>query len=136
LSVLVTDGRHPALRPGAFDRVLLDAPCSGLGSLRRRPDARWRIEESAVARLAVLQRELLDAAVDLLAPGGVLVYSVCTLTADESRGVDEHAAQAHPQLEAEPVPAEPWQPWGRGARLLPQSAGTDGMYALRLRRPL
>jgi 16S rRNA (cytosine967-C5)-methyltransferase len=124
------------LRPGAFDRVLLDAPCTGLGALRRRPDARWRIEEAAIGRLATVQRELLDAAVGLLAPGGQLVYSVCTLTADESRAVDEHAADAHPQLDALPPPGAPWQPWGRGALLLPQSAGTDGMYALRLRRSL
>ncbi|MEY2570300.1 MAG: rRNA (cytosine967-C5)-methyltransferase [Acidimicrobiaceae bacterium] len=135
VDVLVADGRAPALRPGSFERVLLDAPCSGLGALRRRPDARWRIDEDAVERLARLQRELVDAAVELLAPGGVLVYSVCTLTIDESIGVDEHVAGAHPALEALPPPSAPWQPWGRGALLLPQAAGTDGMYALRLRAP-
>jgi 16S rRNA (cytosine967-C5)-methyltransferase len=123
------------LRPGSFDRVLLDAPCSGLGSLRRRADARWRIEEDAVARLAALQVAMLDAAVHLLAPGGLLVYSVCTLTRAETIGVDEHLAAAHPQLEPLPAPGPPWRAWGRGALVLPQDAGTDGMSILRLRRP-
>jgi 16S rRNA (cytosine967-C5)-methyltransferase len=133
-SVLVADGLAPALRPGAFDRVLLDAPCTGLGALRRRPDARWRIGEGDVANLAALQRDLVDAAVGLLAPAGVLVYSVCTLTVAETLGVDEHIATAHPELEALPAPGAPWKPWGRGGLLLPQTAGTDGMAVLRVRR--
>ena len=135
LSVVVADGRATPLRPGSFDRVLLDAPCSGLGALRRRPDARWRITEDAVARLGALQRELVDAAVALLAPGGVLVYSVCTLTAAESLAIDDHTAVAHPALEPLPPPGGPWRPWGRGALVLPQAAGTDGMFVLRVRRP-
>jgi 16S rRNA (cytosine967-C5)-methyltransferase len=135
LSLYVGDGRRPPLRPSSFDRVLLDAPCSGLGALRRRPDARWRIDEAAVDRLAVLQRELVEAAVPLVAPGGVLVYSVCTLTTVESVAVDEHLARAHPELEPLPAPEAPWRPWGRGALLLPQDADTDGMAILRLRRP-
>jgi 16S rRNA (cytosine967-C5)-methyltransferase len=135
VQVFVGDARRPPLRPGSFDRVLLDAPCSGLGSLRRRPDARWRIDPAAVERLAALQMELASAAVELLAPGGVLVYSVCTLTAAETVAVDEHLAATHPELEPWPVVGEPWQPWGRGALLLPQAADTDGMAILRLRRP-
>jgi 16S rRNA (cytosine967-C5)-methyltransferase len=135
LSLYVGDGRHPPLRSSSFDRVLVDAPCSGLGALRRRPDARWRIEEAAVERLGKLQRELVDAAVALLAPGGLLVYSVCTLTAAESIAVDEHLARVHPELEPVSAPAAPWRPWGRGALLLPHDADTDGMAILRLRRP-
>ena len=135
LSFYVGDGRRPPLRPSSFDRVLVDAPCSGLGALRRRPDARWRIDESAVERLAALQRELVSAAVPLLAPGGMLVYSVCTLTASESIAIDEHVARAHPELEPAPAPGAPWRPWGRGALLLPHDADTDGMAVLRLRRP-
>jgi 16S rRNA (cytosine967-C5)-methyltransferase len=77
---------------------------------------------------------MVDAAVPLLAPGGVLVFSVCTLTAGETLAIDEHAAVAHPELEALPPPPDPWRPWGRGALLLPQAAGTDGMALLRLRR--
>ncbi|MBW3669104.1 MAG: hypothetical protein KY443_07825 [Actinobacteria bacterium] len=134
VAVLQADGRRPPYPPATFDRVLLDAPCSGLGVLRRRPDARWRIEPGDIERLAALQRDLLDAAVDLVKPGGVLVYSVCTLTLAESADIDAWLAAAHPNLVALPPPPAPWEPLGRGARLLPQTAGTDGMYVLGLRR--
>lgn len=133
--LVVADAARPPFRPGAADRVLLDAPCSGLGVLRRRPDARWRLEPAAVDRLAVLQCRLLDAAVALVRPGGVLVYSVCTLSSAETLGVDEHVGHAHPALEPLPPPGAPWQPWGRGAILLPQRAGTDGMFIARYRVP-
>jgi 16S rRNA (cytosine967-C5)-methyltransferase len=133
VQVAAADGRCPPWRPGSLDRVLVDAPCSGLGVLRRRPDARWRIRPGAVTRLAALQRALLDAAVVLLRPGGTLTYSVCTLTADETTAVDAWLAEAHPGLEPLPAPREPWRPEARGALLLPQSAGTDGMFLLQLR---
>lgn len=133
-AVITADARRPPVRPGAAAGVLLDAPCSGLGVLRRRADARWRLDESAPARLAALQRDLVDAAVPLLAPGGVLLYSVCTLTAQETVGIDDHLRSAHPELVAIEAPGEPWMPWGRGAILLPHVAGTDGMamFAYRL----
>jgi 16S rRNA (cytosine967-C5)-methyltransferase len=131
---VVADGRRPPLRDATFDRVLVDAPCSGLGVLRRRPEARWRIQESAVAELAALQRELLAAAAPLVRPGGRLVYSVCTLTRAETVAIDEWAADALPDLVADDPPGAPWKPWGRGALLLPQAAGTDGMYVLALTR--
>ena len=127
--VVVADGVHAPFRPGSFDRVLVDAPCSGLGVLRRRPDARWRVKPSDVDDLAALQQHLLVAAAELVRPGGVLVYSVCTLTDAETVGVDL------PHLEALPPPSDPWEPWGRGARLLPHARGTDGMFLLRLRAP-
>jgi 16S rRNA (cytosine967-C5)-methyltransferase len=134
---VTADGTRPPWRDGAFDRVLVDAPCSGLGTLRRRPDLRWRIEADAVGRLAGLQRDLLDAAAGLVRPGGTLVYSVCTLTAAETTGIDGWLASAHPDLVAAPPPGEPWQAWGRGAMLLPQASGTDGMCLFRYvrRRP-
>lgn len=135
LSVVAADGTRPPLRNGTFDKVLLDAPCSGLGALRRRPDARWRITPQAVDELAALQIELVEAALGLLRPGGELTYSVCTLTLAESEAVDRHLAAAHPELVALAPPAEPWAPLGRGALLLPQAAGTDGMYLLRVRVP-
>jgi 16S rRNA (cytosine967-C5)-methyltransferase len=135
LSIVAADAVRPPLRAASFDRVLIDAPCSGLGTLRRRPDARWKIDAAGPDRLAAVQRSMVDAAVELLRPGGRLVYSVCTLTEVEGRGVDEHLATTRPDLVAEPPPDGPWQPHGRGARLLPQAAGTDGMYLLRLRRP-
>ena len=129
LAVVVADATVPPLRAGRFDRVLVDAPCSGLGALRRRPDARWRIQEADIDRLAVLQRDMLTEAATLVRPGGLLVYSVCTLTAAESIG--------HPVPEgwtALPRPGTPWRAYGDGIRLLPQDADTDGMTVLRYRR--
>lgn len=136
VAVAVGDGRRPPFAPRSFDRVLVDAPCSGLGVLRRRPDARWRVQPSDVAALAALQRDLLAAAIAVVRPGGLVVYSVCTLTVAETSAIDEWLAAEHPELEAVAPPGPPWEPLGRGARLLPQVAGTDGMYlwAGRLRR--
>lgn len=134
LAVAAADALAPPYRAQTFDRVLVDAPCSGLGVLRRRPDARWRIDPDAVARLARLQRHLVDATVELVRPGGLFVYSVCTLSADETLGIDRHLAQGHSELRLIDPPGEPWVPHGRGALLLPQAAGTDGMFILRLAR--
>jgi 16S rRNA (cytosine967-C5)-methyltransferase len=134
VTALVADGRRPPYAPDTFDRVLVDAPCSGLGVLRRRPDARWRIQPDDVGRLAVLQRELVAAALDIAKPGGTVVYSVCTLTLAESAGIDKWLADTRPDVAAAGPPPAPWEPFGRGARLLPQTAGTDGMYVLRLRK--
>jgi 16S rRNA (cytosine967-C5)-methyltransferase len=131
---VVADGRAQPVPTGACDRVLVDAPCSGLGVLRRRPEARWRIHPEAVPALAGLQRVLLREAARALRPGGTLVYSVCTLTAEETVGVDAWAAGELPELAARPPPGDPWKPWGRGALLLPHVAGTDGMFVLRLQR--
>ncbi|HEX6311619.1 MAG TPA: 16S rRNA (cytosine(967)-C(5))-methyltransferase RsmB [Acidimicrobiia bacterium] len=130
----VADGRALPVRTRRFDRVLVDAPCTGLGVLRRRAEARWRIRSEAVAELAGLQRTLLREAAGALAPGGTLVYSVCTLTREETLGVDAWAAESLPELEALPPPGPPWRSWGRGALLLPHVAGTDGMFVLRLHR--
>lgn len=134
VGVVAADGRRPAFRPASFDRALVDAPCSGLGVLRRRPDARWRIDADDVGRLAALQRELVDAAVELVRPGGTLVYSVCTLTAEETVGVDRWLADVHPEMTPLDAPGGAWRSAGRGAILLPQAAGTDGMYLLQARR--
>lgn len=137
LAVAVADARHPPLVSGCADRVLVDAPCSGLGVLRRRADARWRITSSDIDQLAVLQAEILRAAADLVRPGGVLVYSVCTLTAQESidhpvpRGfeiVDRAGDDDLPEL---PVH---WEEFGHGSRVLPHRIDSDGMILLRYRR--
>jgi 16S rRNA (cytosine967-C5)-methyltransferase len=130
---VVADARWAPVRPAVVDRVLVDAPCSGLGALRRRPDARWRVGPGDVERLAVLQRELLESAAGCLRPGGTLVYSVCTMTNVETTAIDEWLADRHPELVALDPPDGAWTPRGRGALLLPQAAGTDGMYLLRLR---
>ena len=138
LQVVAADGRTPPLRPGRADRVLVDAPCSGLGSLRRRADARWRVAPGDVDRLAQLQRQLLDSAAQLVAPCGEIVYSTCTLTAAETSGIDSWLADAHPELAAQPIDTEALVgagvEHGRGRLVLPQAAGTDGMFVLRLRR--
>jgi 16S rRNA (cytosine967-C5)-methyltransferase len=135
VAVVVADGTRPPFAAGSFDHVLVDAPCSGLGSLRRRADARWRISEDAVERLARLQRHLVEAAVPLVRPGGVLVYSVCTLLDAETLALDTDLAASHPELIPLDVPGEPWRPLGRGARMLPQSDGSDGMALFRYRAP-
>ena len=89
VAVVVADGTAPPFPSRTFDAVLVDAPCSGLGSLRRRPDARWRIKPSDIVNLATLQQQLLTSAADLVVAGGTLVYSVCTLTAAETTKVLE-----------------------------------------------
>ncbi len=126
---------RPAFAAGSFDRVLLDAPCSGIGSLRRRPDARWRLDPAGPERLAAVQRTMLGAAAPLVAPGGTLVYSVCTLTRAETLDVAEAFSASHPDWRAV-APEGPWRPWGSGGLLLPQDAGTDGMALFAWRRPL
>jgi 16S rRNA (cytosine967-C5)-methyltransferase len=140
VQVLAADGRHLPLRHpgdpgGGFDRVLLDAPCSGLGVLRRRPEARWRLDPSDIDGLAALQRELLTEAVARIRPGGLLAYGVCTFSRTETLDVDTWAAEAFPELTAAPAPGPPWRPHGRGALLLPTAAGTDGMFLLLLQAP-
>lgn len=135
IAPLVADGLRAPFRPASFDRVLVDAPCSGLGVLHRRADARWRIDAASVERLAALQGDLVLAAADLVRPGGLLVVSVCTLTTAETTGVDEVVADRRPDLDPLPPPGHPWVPWGRGALLLPQADGTDGMALHRYRAP-
>jgi 16S rRNA (cytosine967-C5)-methyltransferase len=125
-----SDGMLPPSPPRSFDRVLLDAPCSGLGALRRRPDSRWRVTPASITELADLQRQLLVSAAQLVRPGGLLVYSVCTLTAEES--ID------HPLPEGFEIVADPptgtWRRYEHGWRVLPHDADTDGMVMIRYRR--
>jgi len=135
ITTVVADSTALPFSANEFDRVLVDAPCSGLGVLRRRPDARWRIEPETINDLAALQKQLVLAAAATLRPGGVLVYSVCTLTHAETIAVAEQVLAQLPELEILPLPKSPWQPWGPGALLLPQAAETDGMFVLGLKRP-
>lgn len=131
---VAADGRHLPVPAASFDRVLVDAPCSGLGVLRRRAEARWRIGPEAVPGLVSLQKGLLTEAAAAVAPGGRLVYSVCTLTRAETSGI---AAWAFANLDGfapVPPPGDPWRPLGPGAVLWPHVAGTDGMFVLVLRR--
>jgi 16S rRNA (cytosine967-C5)-methyltransferase len=129
VGVVVGDATAPPLRAASCDRVLLDAPCSGLGALRRRPDARWRITSADVDVLAALQRRMLAAAGPLVRPDGVLLYSVCTLTAAESIDLPVPGGFRESR-----ITGAPWEPWGSGARLLPHRADSDGMVARRFVR--
>ncbi len=132
LSSVVADATNPPYREACADAVLIDAPCSGLGSLRRRPDARWRITPADVDNLAGLQFALVESASKLVKPGGQIVFSVCTLTAAESTAVDDRIAAELPQLQPQPL-VSPWEPHGRGGRLLPDTFEGDGMAAFMYR---
>ena len=132
---VVADGTDPPWRRGSFDAVLVDAPCSGLGVLRRRPDARWRMKPGDVERLARIQKQLISSSLPLVRPGGLLAYSVCTLTSVETAGVDNWLSRQAPEFVPLPPPGPPWRPAGRGAMLLPQAEGTDGMFLLTVRAP-
>jgi 16S rRNA (cytosine967-C5)-methyltransferase len=134
IEVVVGDGTRPSFAPACFDAVLVDAPCSGLGVLRRRAEARWRVSPADVTQLVARQRDLLRAAFELVRPGGRLVYSVCTLSAAETVGIDGWLASELPQLRGLEPPGAPWRRDGRGALLLPHDAGTDGMFLLVLER--
>ncbi len=127
---IVSDATNAPFRSGSFDHVLIDAPCSGLGSLRRRADARWRITATDVGELAILQQRMIDECSSLVKVGGVLVYSVCTLLAAESI---DHTMPSGFEPIVEP-PVGQWRALGDGWRLLPHDAGTDGMIVLRYRR--
>lgn len=122
---------------GQFDRVLVDAPCSGLGVLSRRPDARWRRHESDLEQLVGLQQQLLRTAATLVRPGGIVVYSTCTMLPSENEQVVEACADV---LDADPLPAsiarELILPHAQNmARTWPHRHQLDGFFFARLRRP-
>ncbi|HUR13734.1 MAG TPA: transcription antitermination factor NusB [Mycobacteriales bacterium] len=136
-AVLCADGRRPPLRDGSADRVLLDAPCSGLGALRRRPEARWRRQPSDLPGLTALQGELLDGAVRLLRPGGLLAYVTCSPHLAETAVPVLDVLRRHPRLER--VDARPLLPGvpdlgdGPAVQLWPHRHGTDAMHLSLLR---
>ena len=124
---VTADGIQPCFIRGAFDKVLVDAPCSGLGVLHRRPDARWRIKPSDIDNLAALQYELLLAARYLVKPNGELIYSVCTTTNAETNEVALRFEKEAGGVSPIPIEDPLWRNNGEGALLLPQDRGTDGM---------
>jgi 16S rRNA (cytosine967-C5)-methyltransferase len=135
------DGTQPlAGLPGApFARALVDAPCSGLGTLRRNPDARWRLRPGDSVALAVTQRALLENAARELMPGGVLVYSTCTLLSEENEAVVAAFLAQHPELSltergALPAAVHPFVEADGFMRTWPQRHGTDGFFAARITR--
>ncbi|MQA07604.1 MAG: rRNA small subunit methyltransferase B [Pseudonocardiaceae bacterium] len=138
VTVHEADGRDPGLPAGSFDRVLVDAPCTGLGALRRRPEARWRRQPTDVGDLTRLQRELLGSALELVRPGGVVAYVVCSPHLAETTGVLAEAVRRSGarQLDArEYFPAMPDLGPGPNVQLWPHRHGTDAMFCALLRRP-
>jgi 16S rRNA (cytosine967-C5)-methyltransferase len=136
--VVVADGRVPAWQPGSFDRVLVDAPCTGLGALRRRPEARWRRQPEDVPGLAALQRDLLGSALDAVRPGGLVAYATCSPHLAETRTVVADVLRRHPGVErvdARPLmPGVPGLGAGPDVQLWPHRHGTDAMYLALLQR--
>jgi 16S rRNA (cytosine967-C5)-methyltransferase len=140
--VVVADGTRPAWRAAAFGRVLADVPCTGLGALRRRPEARWRRGRGDVAALGGLQRDLLRTALDSAVPGGVVGYVTCSPHPAETRDVVAGVLAGRPGtevLDAPQVLAEvpalrcP-EPGGRYAQFWPHRHGTDAIFLALLRR--
>jgi 16S rRNA (cytosine967-C5)-methyltransferase len=141
--VIVADGTRPAWQPGRFDRVIADVPCSGLGALRRRPEARWRRSPADVRAIGGLQRALLSAALDSVRPGGVVAYVTCSPHPAETRevvadvlgeGADVEVLDA-PAVLAE-VPDLRCGENGRYAQFWPHRHGTDAIFLALLRRQL
>lgn len=134
VALVAADARTPPFRPS--DVVLLDAPCTGTGTLARHPDARWRIAPADLVSLAALQRELLRAAATTVRPGGLLIYSTCSLEREENELQVERFLAASPGWALDPgAPLAPEASDGGGyLMVLPQRTGTDGAFAARLRR--
>ncbi|MHB9025758.1 MAG: 16S rRNA (cytosine(967)-C(5))-methyltransferase RsmB [Armatimonadota bacterium] len=132
------DARTLAVTPESKDYALLDAPCSGTGSLRRQADARWKKTPEQLPELAQLQRELLEAAARAIKPGGILLYCTCSLEPEENEEVVAAFLADHPEWTLEPagtkmrtLPDDARDPAGY-VRLLPHRHGTDGFFAARL----
>ncbi|HZF74095.1 MAG TPA: RsmB/NOP family class I SAM-dependent RNA methyltransferase, partial [Gemmatimonadaceae bacterium] len=131
----VGDARNPAIRP--VDVVLIDVPCTGTGTFRRHPDARWRIKVSDLAVMSALQKQILRAAAAVVQKDGFLVYSTCSLEPEENDAQVDSFLAENPNFVLEPPPegtvAADLIDNGR-LRVLPQRHGTDGAFAARLRR--
>jgi 16S rRNA (cytosine967-C5)-methyltransferase len=136
-AVTVADGTAPPWDPGSFDRVLVDAPCSGLGALRRRPEARWHKQPEDLPGLVELQVALLTSALTLARPGGVVVYATCSPVLAETSGVVSRVLDAHPDVTLEPVPLavpDSAGPLPGTVQLWPHRHRTDAMFVALLRR--
>jgi 16S rRNA (cytosine967-C5)-methyltransferase len=131
---IVADARRPPVRP--TDAVLVDVPCLGTGTFARHPDARWRVTPDALVTLAARQAALLDGAADAVAPGGLLIYSTCSIEPEENQQQVEHFLARHPEFRREPAAGFPAALTSSEGDLtiLPQRHTMDGAYAARLRR--
>jgi 16S rRNA (cytosine967-C5)-methyltransferase len=133
---VAADFLAPPLEPGRFGRVILDAPCSGTGTLRKNPEIRYRVSPAEIEKLSRLQAQALASAADLLAPGGYLLYATCSLEEEENERVVEEVLASRRDIVLSPIEAtEPLRPFVDGARfrLLPD-VRTDGFMAHLLRR--
>jgi 16S rRNA (cytosine967-C5)-methyltransferase len=129
------DGHHVAGKPGKYDGVLVDAPCSAIGTWRRNPDARWTADRAAIPRLAQLQAQLLHSASAGVRPGGTLVYSVCTLAPAETQAVVAEFLEKHPAFRLEAFTHPLADSTTIGTLLIwPQEADTDAMFLARMIR--
>ena len=136
VQVLRADSAHPPVQPGAFDRVLLDAPCSGLGTLRRHPELKYNVSEESIRRLAEQQKALLRSALQCVRPGGVVVYSVCTFTPDETTGVvDAVTAECGAKPQDGPEILSPWATNQGQYQTRPATEALDGFFLTRLQAP-
>jgi 16S rRNA (cytosine967-C5)-methyltransferase len=138
---LALDATRPLPFPaGSFDGCLVDAPCTGLGTLRRHPEGKWRIKEADIQRLQKMQAQILRQAASLIKQGGVLVYSTCTLTQEENDSVIEAFLSEHPEFHLEnaaallPKACEALVDARGRLRTLPHRHNMDGFFAVRLRR--
>ena len=132
--VVVADARQPPIRQ--VQVVLVDAPCLGTGTFARNPDARWRVSPEALESLERLQSELLERTAAVVRPGGLLVYSTCSLEPEENRAQVKRFLAGHPDFHREPteaVPPDLLSPEG-DLMVLPHQHGMDGSFAARLRR--
>ncbi|WP_089937058.1 RsmB/NOP family class I SAM-dependent RNA methyltransferase [Candidatus Entotheonella palauensis] len=124
---------------GTFDRILVDAPCSGLGVLRRHPDIKWRKTEADVQRLQAIQLALVNQLLPNLAPDGLLVYSVCSNEPEETHAVVQRVLHQHPELELHAIEPGYPQPWPVPSvtvgtlDLTPEQIGTEGVFVARFR---
>jgi 16S rRNA (cytosine967-C5)-methyltransferase len=131
----VGDARNPAIAP--VDAVLIDVPCTGTGTFRRHPDARWRLKISDLAVMSALQKTIIKAAAKVVKPGGLLIYSTCSLEPEENDEQVDSFLAANPGwiIEAPPEGSVAPELLDAGRlRVLPQRHGTDGAFAARLRR--
>jgi len=140
LGVVTADGTQPPWRSGTFDRVLVDAPCTGLGALRRRPEARWRRKADDLLALVLLQRSLVTSALDLVRPGGVVLYATCSPVLAETEGVVSSVLESRSDVRLEDATTLlPGVPNCTGStpgtvQLWPHRHGTDAMFMALLRR--
>lgn len=140
ISAVVADASRPLPGRGVFDRILVDAPCSGLGVVRRHPDIKWRKTPGDLLVLQALQLQLLHSQCDLLAPDGCLVYSVCSHEPEETHAVVARFLALHPGLRLEALDAElPGPPQHASCtpgtfELTPEQWQTEGVFVARFRR--